>query len=214
MDYSAQAKELHKNVPPDWYYQSIRSNPFQRFWHNKRFTYAKKFLRPTENNILDVGCADGVFTKVIADTTGADSVTGVDILRSSIDWANDHWKNDARLSFEYADALNLPFDDNAFDAVTCMEMLEHVMDPNTALQEMFRVLRPKGYAVFIVPTDNLLFRIIWAVWTKFRGKIWDETHVQSYTHGSLGTAAEKVGFTIEEEQTFLLGMLYIVRLRK
>lgn len=49
-----------------------------------------------------------------------------------------------RASLVQQSAADLPFDDNAFDAVTCLESLEFFPDDSAALQEMFRVLRPGG----------------------------------------------------------------------
>jgi ubiquinone/menaquinone biosynthesis C-methylase UbiE len=208
------AAKLHEKVPPGWYYESIQKNPFQRFWHKTRFREMGKLIESTEGRILDVGSADGMFTKVILDRSGAKEIIGVDVLQDCVDWANDHWKNEPRLHFQVADAHTLPFPDNSFDAVFCFEMLEHVFDPQKALSEMLRVLKPGGYGLFLVPSDNLLFRIIWAVWTKLRGQIWEGTHIQSFQRGSLGKLAEEVGFTIDREKKFLLNMLYSVKVRK
>jgi ubiquinone/menaquinone biosynthesis C-methylase UbiE len=49
-----------------------------------------------------------------------------------------------RLTLIWRDAMRLPFPDNAFDAVTCMEMLEFTPDPVLVLREAVRVLRPGG----------------------------------------------------------------------
>lgn len=50
----------------------------------------------------------------------------------------------ARLTYIWQDASNLPFDDDTFDAVTCMEALEFTPNPRAALAELVRVLRPGG----------------------------------------------------------------------
>jgi ubiquinone/menaquinone biosynthesis C-methylase UbiE len=49
-----------------------------------------------------------------------------------------------RVSLVQQTAADLPFADNTFDAVTCLESLEFFPDDSAALQEMFRVLRPGG----------------------------------------------------------------------
>lgn len=52
------------------------------------------------------------------------------------------WKK--QLTFLWQDASVLPFSDHTFDAVTCLEALEFMPDPDQVLQEMLRVLRPGG----------------------------------------------------------------------
>lgn len=50
-----------------------------------------------------------------------------------------------------ATAAQLPFEDGAFDFIVCDSVLEHVYDPWTVCGEIFRVLKPGGEALFIVP---------------------------------------------------------------
>lgn len=51
---------------------------------------------------------------------------------------------------------DMPFDDSSFDAVVCGSVLEHIENPDTAVTEMFRVLRPGGTFIAWVP---FLFRV-------------------------------------------------------
>lgn len=209
------AAELHKNVPPDWYHASLRINPLQRFWHRRRFRAVQRLLeRHPGGCIVDVGCADGVFTNVVYEHALPARIDAVDVLPASVAWAAQHWSGIPQLHFSVADAHALPFASAAADVVTCFEMLEHVHDPDKALCEMHRVLKPGGYALLLVPADTLLFRCIWAVWTKTRGAIWDDTHIQSFRRGSLGGYAERAGFDVEVRHRFLLGMLDLFKVRK
>lgn len=58
-----------------------------------------------------------------------------------------------------SDAMALPFRDGAFDRVYCSEVLEHVLDPESVIREMHRVLAPGGVAVISVPNEALINRI-------------------------------------------------------
>lgn len=209
------AAELHENVPPDWYFRSIKENPLQNYWHTHRFQEAAKLMELVKGNVLDIGSADGVFTKVVADNTKAQKVIGVDILKSSVDWANKHWKKHKNMRFRVADAHKLPFKAGSFDAAFSFEMLEHVYHPDKVLTEIKRVLKKGGYAVFLVPTDVWWFKLGWDYfWTKTRGKIWNDTHIQSYKDDNLVSMCEKAGFRVEKNKKFLLGMLQAVKVRK
>jgi predicted SAM-dependent methyltransferase len=52
-----------------------------------------------------------------------------------------------------ADITDLPFADDSFDVILCSHVLEHVVDDRKAMRELYRVLRPGGWAVVLVPID-------------------------------------------------------------
>ncbi|MGB1268303.1 MAG: class I SAM-dependent methyltransferase [Flavobacteriaceae bacterium] len=52
-----------------------------------------------------------------------------------------------------ADICNLPFQDDEFDVIFCNHVLEHIPDDTKAMQELFRVLKPKGMAILQIPQD-------------------------------------------------------------
>jgi len=49
------------------------------------------------------------------------------------------------------DILKMPFEDNRFDAAMCNHVLEHIEDDHTAMKEIYRVLKPGGWAILQVP---------------------------------------------------------------
>ncbi|QQS38653.1 class I SAM-dependent methyltransferase [Candidatus Woesebacteria bacterium] len=208
------AAKLHENVPPDWYYTSIQINKMQRYWHTRRFQEVTRLAEPVKGKVLDIGCADGVFTKVILDSTKAKEIIGIDVLESSITWAKNHWKKNKKMKFEVGDAHKLKFKSGTFDAVFAMEMLEHVFEPMKVLKEVKRVLKKNGYAVFLVPSENFLFRLLWPFWCKGRGKIWNHTHLHAYRNEYLDELCVKNGFKVICNKKFILGMLHAVKVRK
>lgn len=217
MDDIKRAEELHKNVPPDWYYQSLKVDLFQKYWHKRRFEEISKLIEPVEGEVLDIGSADGMFSKVILDKTGAKKLIGIDVLKPSVDWANKHWRGFGRMRFITGDAHNLNFKSGRFDAVFAMEVLEHVYKPQKVLKEIKKVLKKGGYGIFLVPSDSFLFKnIVWFLWLHFypRGWVWRETHIQSYANDYLVNLSKKAGFKVEASKKFLLGMLHVVKVRK
>ena len=210
------AEELHVNVPKNWYFESIKVDIFQRFWHKRRFEEVSGVIEPVTGKVLDIGCNDGTFSKIILNKSGASQLIGIDVVKKTVDWANSHWKSTGKMKFMVADAHKLPFDSGSFDAVFALEVLEHVFDPTKVLNEVKRVLKKNGYAVFLVPSDSLLFRIIWFFWLNFypRGNVWRETHIQTYKENFLTKISRKVGFKIVVDKKFLLGMLHLVKVKK
>ena len=210
------AAELHEQVPPNWYHQSIKVDFLQRFWHKRRFEEVSMVLEPTHGKILDLGSADGTFSKVILDKTGASEFIGLDAVKSSVDWANRHWRKVGKMKFFVRDAHNLGFEPNTFDAVFALEVLEHVHNPKKVLMNLKKVLKKGGYGVFLIPSDSLLFRIIWYLWLHFypRGWVWRDTHIQTYRNNYLSRLCRQIGFRLEVDRKFNLGMLHLVKVRK
>lgn len=205
------AAQLHKDVPPDWYARSIRENLLQRFWHTTRFREVGRLIPITRGKILDIGCADGTFTKVILEHSKAKKIVAVDVLESSVSYAKRRFARSKKLLFKVADAHELPFKNKEFDAVFCLEALEHVEDSKRVISEMYRVLKNRGYALVLVPSENLLFRLGWPIWTLTRGKIWRGTHLNNFSADKLVHLMEEEGFIIDRNRKFLLGMLQAIK---
>jgi SAM-dependent methyltransferase len=52
-----------------------------------------------------------------------------------------------------ADICDLPFEDNSFDVILCNHVLEHIPDDTKALNEIYRILKPNGWAILQIPQD-------------------------------------------------------------
>jgi ubiquinone/menaquinone biosynthesis C-methylase UbiE len=94
-------------------------------------------------SVLDIGCGFGGKTCVYA-AAGAD-VIGVDIVREKIVQSADFVQSrGSDATFTVGDAERLPFPDGTFDLVVANDSMEHFPDPEIALTELVRVLRPGG----------------------------------------------------------------------
>jgi 2-polyprenyl-6-hydroxyphenyl methylase/3-demethylubiquinone-9 3-methyltransferase len=98
--------------------------------------------------LLDVGCGGGILAEALAQA-GA-RVTGIDLSEDSLQAARLHARSSG-LAIDYlaesAESLAERQPDS-FDAVTCMEMLEHVPDPARIVAACARALKPGGQAFF------------------------------------------------------------------
>lgn len=203
----------HQSVPANYYDNGIKKNLFQKFWHNRRFSEANKLLTDiTAKDILDVGCHGGKFTSIILSQFPKANIIGIDISSEAIASAKNKYPN---INFLIAWAEKLPFDDSKFDLVTCFEVLEHLEKPQQSISEIKRILKKNGSLLTLVPTENLLFRIIWYFWSKAGpGKVWEHTHVQKFSGRSLDSLLKSAGLKIIKRKTFLLGMLLLIQTRK
>jgi len=109
-------------------------------------------------SVLDAACGTGDVA-VIVRRRGAGRVVGLDFCEQMLDVAR--WKH-AGLNIEWrlADATALPFDAADFDVVTIAFGLRNIPQPQTALAEFHRVLRPGGRLMVLElgPTTNGIFR--------------------------------------------------------
>ncbi|WP_149184821.1 class I SAM-dependent methyltransferase [Streptomyces sp. TRM49041] len=106
-------------------------------------------LRP-DQHLLDVGCGNGVPALRIAGASQGVRVTGITVSHQQLaKAAKEAAGSDARdrVSFLFADAMDLPFEDGSFDGAWAIESLLHMPDQAAALAEMHRVVRPGGRLV-------------------------------------------------------------------
>lgn len=202
--------EIHEDVPANHYDEGIKRNLFQKFWHSRRFLEVKKVIKPVEGPVLDLGCHAGTFTQFILKYIGSKKIYGVDISHLAIKRIKEKIPYG---HFEVGSGENLPFKDNSFEAIFCLEVLEHVDQPLLVLQEMKRVMKKDGYGVILVPTDNSLFHTIWFLWTLYY-PVWRHAHVQSFRGNSLENLISQVGLKIKKVKTFNSGMLKLIKFKK
>lgn len=198
--------KIHEDVPANHYDRGIKYDWFKKYWHWRRFSEVLKAAPKINGSILDVGCHSGLFTKKISEKINPKKIFGVDISKKAIKEAQRRIKDG---NFQVADAASLPFKKNSFNAVFCLEVLEHVDDPEKVITEIARVLKPKGYAVILVPLNTTLFRTIWFLWTLYHRE-WRHAHVYNFEADNLEKFLKRQKFKIEKVNLFNLGMLKLV----
>jgi ubiquinone/menaquinone biosynthesis C-methylase UbiE len=104
-------------------------------------------------HVLDVGSGPGFLATLIADAVGpGGAVCGVEISAPLSAIACAQCAHQPWVEIRAGDATQLPLPDQCFDAAVSTQVLEYVADVDTALRELYRVLRPGG-RVLIVDTD-------------------------------------------------------------
>lgn len=104
------------------------------------------------DSILDVGCGAGHVIKLIKGNDRNVKVVGMDI---DINALNEAKANNVGVEFIIGDIHNLPFDDSSFDLVICSEVLEHLNDPTSAMNELTRV--SSKFLLLSVPHEPLFW---------------------------------------------------------
>lgn len=141
-------------------------------------------IRTTLNSpaprILDVGCGTGANLKMLATCGRAE---GVDISPQAVEFCRERGLDSVKLGA----IEHLPYDNNSFEIVTALDVVEHLDDDVAGLREMRRVLRPDGRLLLFVPA----FMFLWGVQDDV------SNHRRRYTLQGLLKAVEAAGFSVE-----------------
>jgi SAM-dependent methyltransferase len=187
------------------------SDYYERYWRRSRSfgqggpydTLERLFDRYVEPQTrwVDVGCGDG-------DTAGPSLVArradyqGVDISEAAIERGRAAGL-DVRV---VPDIGRLPFEDQVFDGALLLEVLEHLFEPQLALGETARVVRPGGVLIATVPNvaywrrraDSLAGRWNPAGDELSRDEPWRDPHIRFFTQASFCRLLSDSGFDVVE----------------
>ncbi len=109
--------------------------------NNARLEFITNHVNLQDVRVLDVGCGGGILCEAMA-KAGA-IVTGLDAEQDAIQVAQQHAR-DNQLSIDYHCSPIEEFESQKFNVITCMEMLEHVQNPELVLKHCKRLLKSKG----------------------------------------------------------------------
>ncbi|MFU8883546.1 MAG: bifunctional 2-polyprenyl-6-hydroxyphenol methylase/3-demethylubiquinol 3-O-methyltransferase UbiG [Rhodobacterales bacterium] len=149
---------IYDKVADQWWSDDIRwvrtlKNlvPGRLSWFDRQIDWQGKA-------VLDLGCAGGFMAEALA-TRGA-TVTGIDPAAAAIAAARAHaGQAGYAITYDVGVGEALPYADSAYDAVVCVDVLEHVSDLTQVLAEVARVLRPGGLFLFDTINRNPLARL-------------------------------------------------------
>ncbi len=161
--------------------------------HPPHFARRRAFLldrvAPGER-VLDLGCGEGDFTVALA-AAGVD-VVGADVAERALERAR---ARHGALRLELVPPHGpFPWPDGAFDVVWASEVVEHVADTARWLSEVRRALAPGGRVLLTTPDHGLPRRLALAVHGFERHFDPRGDHLRFYTHRSLRTLLEDLGF--------------------
>lgn len=121
--------------------------------------FARRFVEwidPVQRiDVLDIATGRGAIIAALLERGGGDrdTYTGIDLSQEMLrhtakDFAD---RDPTKVRFQMMDAQHLAFDDETFDLVTCGFALHLFNDPASAINEVFRTLRPRGWFAFSTP---------------------------------------------------------------
>lgn len=150
--------EIYDHVATQWWSDDIRwvrtlknMVPGRLGWFDTHVDWQGK-------DVLDLGCAGGFMAEAL-DDRGA-RVTGIDPAKDAIAAASAHADLTGReIRYDVGVGEALPYADASFDAVVCVDVLEHVQSLPQVIAEVTRVLRPGGLFLFDTINRNPIARL-------------------------------------------------------
>lgn len=156
------------------------------WWFVGRRAILEEFMRLIASQIsrsnlriLDVGCGTGANLEMLA---GFGNSEGVDVSDEALEFCRAKG-----LKVHKGLAEKLPFEDQSFDVVTALDVVEHLDDDVAGLKEMARVLKDDGRTLIFVPA----FMWLWGVQDDI------SNHRIRYTKQQIVERLSKAGFTVE-----------------
>lgn len=172
----------YENKPED-YYKNVRREML-------------KYLPEKVNTMIEVGCGDGSFARIVKEKTGAE-VWGVEYMHSEAAKAAEIIDKAFKGPIEN-NLSNLP--DNYFEVAYFNDVLEHLADPYIILEEFKKKMVPGGVIISSIPNiryHNALIPILFSKDFKYKSYgVMDHTHLRFFTGKSIRRMFEEQGYEI------------------
>jgi ubiquinone/menaquinone biosynthesis C-methylase UbiE len=184
---------VHPNLPKEnILYQRDQyalGGPGRWYW-DYRDKVAFSYFRAEHRTIVDLGCGEGIALEKFERDFPEKKAIGVDLEIENIEICAEHG-----LTAIYADVCALPIPDASFDACLCIDMLEHLKDPQQPLREIKRILKPGGRLLIVVPNDRNFF-LARLAFLMFKEAFCDVGHQRQWRPRDLVSLLTNEGFTI------------------
>lgn len=144
--------------------------------------------------LLEIGCGNGWSTLMLKKS--GFMVHGLDLHPGPLESS----QIDPEIKYSQGDSQKIPFESNSFDVISMHDVLEHVPDPQVALDECLRVLRPGGRLIIVGPNllgfiSNLYFTFIVTYQKILQGKLFEQRTPAMPRHPGGNTVAEAWYYT-------------------
>lgn len=147
-------EEMAKKHDPENFHES--KSWLVRLIERKRVKAITRLLKAgSDDSVLDVGVGAGNILEKIK----SKKRTGVDLSNFLLAKARQRLGDEVKLIEGNAESLTSIVEQKSFDRVYCSEVLEHLQNPDVALNQIAEVMKPDGLAVITVPNEKLIDRL-------------------------------------------------------
>ncbi|MEM6613119.1 MAG: methyltransferase domain-containing protein [Cyanobacteria bacterium P01_C01_bin.72] len=154
--------------------------------------------------ILDLACGTGELARLLLEKNPEQQMTGVDISESMLEIACNKLDTYPHISLLRASVTSLPFDDDTFNLIICANAFHYFENPELALTEIKRVLKPKGEVIildwcrdyWVLKLLNPMFKFI------------DPAYQSCYTQAELEGLLKATGFNVEKDSKVCFNLMW------
>lgn len=148
---------IYDDVAANWWSDDIRWVRTLKNLVPGRLAWFDRHIDWAGLGVLDLGCAGGFMAEAL--TFKGARVTGIDPASQAIEAARAHAKSIGQpIRYDVGVGEDLPYETESYDAVVCVDVLEHVSDLTKVLSEVARVLKPGGTFLFDTINRNRVSR--------------------------------------------------------
>jgi ubiquinone/menaquinone biosynthesis C-methylase UbiE len=157
-----------------------------------------------KSTVLDVACGTGEFERLLLDKNSTQKIIGIDISEKMLNIARRKNQTYSNVEFYQTSVNSLPFQDYAFDVIVCANAFHYFEQPQIALAEIKRVLKPNGKLIILDwSKDFLICRICdWLL------QLFDSAHQQCYTQAELHQLLVAADFNIYRTTKVRFGTIW------
>jgi ubiquinone/menaquinone biosynthesis C-methylase UbiE len=191
----------YDSIPVGFYDQVFQRNRgIQSKWHHHKFRRIVQEIGNVSKH-LDFGCGPGTLIHLLPQGISA---VGVDIAAAQLTYAQQNYAGPHK-EFVKIDSPHLPFPDQSFDSISCVEVIEHLELKLTheIFAEFTRVLRPGGKLIVTTPNYGSLWPLIEVMVNRLSDVSYEEQHITKFKRANLQILLKESGFSPVSVTTFM-----------
>ena len=162
------------------------------YWHYRDDAVIRELVEA--DVILDIGCAEGITLQRMIQTCPDKSIVGLDLLAENVEICHQH-----ELPVLQGSVYELSFPDESIDACCLTEVIEHLEQPERAIHEVARVLKPGGRLILAFPHDRMM-RLARLATLRIRDAFYPYGHTRQWTPRSMARLLGSAGLTLVKQR--------------
>ena len=171
----------------------------RRYWDYRDETIFKHVPKGT-GALVEVGCGEGLLTEKAMKRFPDKDVSAIEPNPENVEICKSFGINVTEGS-----VYQLPFEDDSIDCVLFIEVVEHLDDPELALKELSRIVKPGGRLIMLFPNDGAV-KLARIILLKFKEAYYNAGHVRQWTPRAARDIFKRNGLSVTNTKNMPFGI--------